>query len=113
VRFEAAKTARAGIHDAGPEWRVSADCPGCRARLVANLQPGPWTVLDEDATPLGPDGHTLADADTFGQFEARRAAGKLRHRQVAEVPFELWCFRCDRGVTVTVHTDAGPKATAS
>jgi hypothetical protein len=105
VRVEATKTARADVHDAGQEWRVAADCPSCRARLASNVQPGPWTVLDEDAAALGPDGHTVVDEATFGQFETRRVAGKLRHRQVAELPLQLWCFRCDRAVAVTVHAD--------
>jgi hypothetical protein len=105
MRIDAAKAAKAVISDQGAEWRVSAPCPSCAAPLFVNVQPGPWRELTNsaDVQLVGPDGHGCADPDVFAAFEAQRVAGKLEHRDVPSMNTQLWCFRCDRGVDVTLH----------
>lgn len=99
MRVKADSGVKVKIADQGEFWQVFADCPSCTARIFVNVQPGPWSVPDEPVEAAETDGHLV---DGFAKFEQRRAAGKIKHRAVTDMQTQLWCFRCEKGITVTV-----------
>lgn len=94
MRVTGASAWKPKLHDAGGEWRLTATCPTCSAGLFWNVQPPPWLVV-ADKEPADPQ-----------QFEARRAAGKVRHVSSASLSFQLWCYRDEVGADVVIHGGA-------